>query len=474
VSRLPLLGLAAAGLLTLVVVAPVGVASAMDEPPPWLPPRQEGDGVRCTFRGAEADLRAAIAERSRYEGIELDFAPASADQPASLLLACRGESIYVYGSRVDALGELMSMLEIRKRLGALTDAALASAYDGEACDWARETLLAEIARRGSVEWIPRLRAWEARDVGGSVGSPQLEALTVLRRLEGRPDPLRVHVMPPDPTVFPGMPRVRVTIRNDSRGVVLLREGCEKNGIDSSFFVEVRDAEGRLMPSDPVNPEFYTASSGPRPLPPDESSDVLLRTHWYVSDLPPGEYVARVHYHNRGHIQGLEAPLNRITFVSDPFPIRIDPLVIETSWKQRSRVRALSRDLPTEGPVCLLDEPYGAWAHRIIPPNSGIAELIGMGWPAIPPLVRFASDPSSDPVRRAFALFVIYEISRFHKPPPSVELYGGYRTYRRDHRSRARQWSGFARKHDARIDVDAQLDLVRAWERFLKRCDVRLK
>lgn len=150
---------------------------------------------------------------------------------------------------------------------------------------------------------------------------QLEVLTALRRMQNRPDPLRVHVErdhnddgltvrlvneDPDDRSFP------IQFGGDNRGPRMER-----------FHIEVRDAQGRLLAAQFPTSNFGGMSSD-LILAHGESLAYTLRISDYAK-LPsePGVYTLRLHYHNVLQIAAEPDVSGYVTSRSEPFTITVE-------------------------------------------------------------------------------------------------------------------------------------------------------
>lgn len=304
-------------------------------------------------------------------------------------------------------------VELRAELDALRTAD--SLPDGEG-RW--EALLAEVARRADAAWGPWLRETvELRAASG--GGGDLEPLTVLRRLEGRPDPLAIRVRGPRSitATFPELPTLSVAFENvdvEGRAFTVTRGGDYRSGRSARWRVELRDADGRAIP---VEREPYGLGGGLHsrtPLQPGESWEVELPLGRFAVPTGAGPFTLIVQYHDAVAIAGVEELDGYLAFASDPraFAWRAAPAVDADA--DRRADAWLARLDPSALPL-IVASPWQA-ADGAIPadvdPRVGLYRL---GPAALPAVLEALDEPELEPGVRAQLLGLATSITGLLPP-----------------------------------------------------------
>ncbi|GMU20170.1 MAG: hypothetical protein AMXMBFR13_02690 [Phycisphaerae bacterium] len=160
--------------------------------------------------------------------------------------------------------------------------------------------------------------------------PNLAFLTALRRLEGRPDPLRIALMDASPLDCRAddLPRISVSVGNVD--VEQIAVGIQEGGwycghSPARWRLEVHDERGRPVPVRAQRANSRELSSR-RLLAFGETRSLELDVDDVVGPLEPGRYRAVVRYHiERGIAYLDEGEISKlITFTSDPFELIVRP------------------------------------------------------------------------------------------------------------------------------------------------------
>jgi hypothetical protein len=396
-----------------------------------------------------AGVVAEVEERSRIrlgEYLRHSPPPALAGSPASrLLLLLRGAIQYATSSTDDA--------EQRRRWqqaspivracllagGYLHDSALRDCPLGDV-GWMgddmiqsllpragrenREALLTEVIRRGGAAWERALskeldRVSQLDPIPSQIAG-RLEILTALRRVQGRPDPLRVQLEGPRKLActLPRLPDLIVSLTaNAADGPVRIREGDNRSG---RWRVEVTDVAGSVI-SPRNGPEAPGGLAAFRTLQPGGSLTTVLRMRQFVSALAPGRYSVRILYHDWIQIDRGPAPQGIVFFSSAPIELSVMPLEIDPTQVRPTLVHRLVERIAGAQTLKVVAGTYGPWAYDLVGPLSPQGELLSMGYAAIPPLVDELADPRLGPGPRAVVLSLLFSLTGENDPRDRSDL-----------------------------------------------------
>lgn len=283
----------------------------------------------------------------------------------------------------------------------------------------RERLLAEIVRRGGAGWewalagelerVGRLEPIESQMAGA------LEIRTALRRVQGKPDPLRVRVEGPGKLecTIPRLPDLTVSlVAGTTEAPIRIEEG---DGNSGRWRIEATDAGGKIMPvrDGPETPSAGLVSF--TTLQPGGTWGTSLHTREFLDALPPGKYAIRVLYHDRIEIDQAAAPHDLILFTSAPVELSVNPLVIDEAHVKPALVHRLVDQTVETHELKVVGGTYGPWAYDLVRPWSAQGELLSLGYPAIPPLLNELADPRLKPDRRAVVLSVLFSLTGQNDP-----------------------------------------------------------
>lgn len=252
-----------------------------------------------------------------------------------------------------------------------------------------------------------LRAYEEAD---------LEVLTALRRLQGRPDPLDVRVKDADRvSIFPRLPLIEATVVNLDSEIRYTRGGDYRSGRWARWRFEVRDAEGRLLPMI----ESYGSGIGGGmfsrdPLQPGDRWVARLDMDRYVGTLPPGRYTAVAQYSDTTTIADRTDLRGRIVSQSAPFAFTVVPNAIDRTAEERRQIRRWIAELGEAGPLKVLEGSYTEQHHDFIRPDSAPGKLLRMGWKAVLDLIGALED-AAGPKERAWMLSLLFTTTRIENP-----------------------------------------------------------
>jgi tetratricopeptide (TPR) repeat protein len=275
-----------------------------------------------------------------------------------------------------------------------------------------EMFLAEMGRRGG-KVIADFLQLEA-------GS-QLELLTVLRRAQGKRDPVEVAVRGPEEreSVFPELPTFDVALVNvdeDEASVNFTEGGNYRSGRMERWRFDVVDSAGNTVPpswiQDGMRGGLYTESQ----LAPGESWETSLAMADYIEIPSPGEYTVRIQYHDHREISEFALVDDLVVSTSRPIRMCVTLRAIEATRAELDAAAAWLGKLDAREPLKVLAGQYGSGAYDyFIPPGSPQGKLLALGWKAFPALVAEVVKDDIDPARRAWVLSLLFTISGRNDP-----------------------------------------------------------
>lgn len=333
----------------------------------------------------------------------------------------------------------------REDLTKWTDTELHKAIESSRPGSEDERQLSEVVRRGGDDWkkllLDRNRAFSELLEHPDAAAERrrwdlcnLNLLTALRRVEGKPDPLRVLVA--------GKRKLTRSLHHKlefSALVVnldiekktlhgLTRGGNDRSGRLERWRFEIRDEKGEALP---CIQQFGFMGGGifsMQDLESDESWQTELLLRKYVLVSKPGKYKMRPHYHNNAVIARSESIDGLITAQSDEIELEVTPINVSVTEKEREQARKWIARLPEEGPVkILMDGVIESPKH--LDPTSPPGELQRMYTDAIPDLIDAALDPDLTPGKRAWVLGLLTGITGHNNPCDGLfdgaEILGDY-------------------------------------------------
>jgi tetratricopeptide (TPR) repeat protein len=356
----------------------------------------------------------------------------------------------------------------------------------------REAYLCEMLRRGGKAIEAGLRRYNDELLDAWANAPgysyertsNLEVLTVLRRLQGKSDP--VQILPslaiPTECTFPDLPNFDVGLVNcdcEKKPVIYTEGGDYRSGRQERWRFEVRDARGDLLPLLGSPSSIGGGLSNVWLLEKGQSWDTTLRMSSFVN-LEPGRYTVRILYHNRLTIADLDSTDGLIMCRSQVFPLHVKRREIKVTKDERAQVRHWLIQLNVRDKVRVLAGSYGKQAHVFIAPTSPAGKLLDLGWKAVPLLLDELARDKLEPERRAWVLALLFGITGQNDPRRDGVL-GNYR----DRESGWQVWGGRNGQQNAggtgwrddgnfegAINVPAQRAFAAQWTRFREFIIVR--
>ncbi len=304
-----------------------------------------------------------------------------------------------------------------------------------------ESCLLEMARRGTENWKTILAAELARirsDDEGRHRSNHREALylTVLRRAQGKPDPLTVLIdlEAKLEVVFPEFPILTCVLRNDDvdeESFVVSEGGSYRSGRFARCRLDVTGPDGRPVPA---LSRFGSAGGGVLSRRVLESGEVIrfsIRLSDYAAFTSPGDHRVQVLYHDENDIADEETAAGRIVSASAPFTLRLHAREEQVT---RAAVEAMRRWVGEIDASATIPLVSGHWR-----PDLGFVEevkgpedrLFRKGFAAVPVLIDALEDKRLQPERRAWIIAMLWNITGLHNPAGYANLgvLGSYRWIR---------------------------------------------
>ncbi|HVS11596.1 MAG TPA: hypothetical protein VMS76_17130 [Planctomycetota bacterium] len=287
-----------------------------------------------------------------------------------------------------------------------------------------EACLGVMARRGGERWITfLLEALEASRRVPEEEAPweapeDLEILAVLRRAQGRPDPLALRLLDGRAfeCAFPQSIVVRVRIENaDEEAFRATRGGSYRSGRFARVRVEATGPKGEILPQAP-SPGFMGGGLSTRmPLAPGEGWEEHVALDHYVRFPRCGRYRVRILYHDQVDIADEPDILGRIVFASEPFEVLVRPLSVAASKQELAEMRGwvdaieLGRSIPL---VSAHWEPGMEFEGEPAAPED---RLFRAGWRAVPVLLGELEERRHTAERRAWILGMLWNLTGVLNP-----------------------------------------------------------
>ena len=157
---------------------------------------------------------------------------------------------------------------------------------------------------------------------------------------------------------------------------------------------------------------------------EESWETALAMRNFM-DLPPGDYTVVVQYHDEQTISTHSDTAGLVVCSSEPFKLHVQPRVIDLTAVDRDAAKAAAAALADDGPVSILEGPYGKGTHKFIAPDSAVGRLLALGWPAVPALLDVLDDDKLTDQRRAWVFAVLFSITGWNDPRDESGVLAAY-------------------------------------------------
>jgi hypothetical protein len=222
----------------------------------------------------------------------------------------------------------------------LSDQQLTSVFEQAMLDreqhWSVQfdPFLVEMIRRPRPQFREQIARWVSHCAYGQgallATMSNLEPLTALRRIDQKPDPLRIVALTGGKleASTDHLPTIHARLENvdSEQASILLRDRRSAwNGLPTGWRFQVTDVDGRSYPSACFGAYLIRELRGYRLLKPNEAEEYALRMSAYLKDpLPPGRYWVVLQYHGEFNITCRQELSDLIFFSSEPFELVIRP------------------------------------------------------------------------------------------------------------------------------------------------------
>jgi hypothetical protein len=304
------------------------------------------------------------------------------------------------------------------------------------CELGRENeqLLVEIVRRGGDDWkniltvrhdaivkileSPVPETTPLKEIARRSGMSNLGLLTALRRLQKKPDPLRIFVVGKREQSFSlkgtSFSVLVINLDDEQQTIHGFRVGGDyRSGRSDKWYFEIHDDKGKLLPTKPPLFSMGGGLGSQTTLEYGESMKVDLPLNSYVDLIGPGKYRFHLFYHNQTNVSDREFRDDLITFASSEICLEVTPLKIRVTDQEREDVKKWIAQLPEEGPVKMA---IGIVEYeKFLDPNSPAGKLQKMHTSAVPDLIDAALNKDFKPGQRAWVLGLLFAITECNDP-----------------------------------------------------------
>lgn len=350
-----------------------------------------------------------------------------------------------------------------------------------------ESALSEISLRERNGWPDFLKQLliDARKSGDVVRAHvdplDWQILTVLRRLENKPQPLLIEVepLPAFEWDFPSLPALQISARRhpeETEDFHFMFGGDYRTGRQARWTILLWNHQGELLDRRMRGGGFGGGWFSMKPLGDQIWQTALLPASFLETPLPSGRYIGCVVYHNREAIAEIRDLGNMVLSYSAPFEFEVIPRKIEASNLPEEEIIKLIHALPGEGRARILSATYTEGAHEFIRPDSPAGMLLKEGWPVVPLLLKHLDDPDLNPTQRAWGFGILHSITSCRNPTewrgvvgPYVQKTGGFVVEHLVNGKATGGGVGFGGRRSAwggEIDPDAQKDFLEDLRRLL--------
>jgi len=292
-----------------------------------------------------------------------------------------------------------------------------------------DALLMDLLRRPRDRWtavLERLRRDKPSD-------RDLALLTILRRLQGRPDPVRLERSNPAPLAveWPGAASIEVKAVNRDVGGASFEAWVPRG----EWLAQVVDANGVRVPAASPSLAGGSVLSSRVVIAPGDGIDGGVSLLECVAPLAPGAYRVRVLFHDEDASYWPESQDWLVLSSSAEIPLTVTPRRIATTNAEQASLRSRFAELFLKAPSVLREADYHQWlAER----RLTRAALAGASWRAVPMLLDVLEEQHVSPGMRAEALEWLYQLTGIPDPRgfhadvdhPSAEAITQWRAWRR--------------------------------------------
>jgi len=339
-----------------------------------------------------------------------------------------------------------------------------------------ELLLLEMVRRGGARWEAYVAAKlkETRDPANEElrwrGPGELEVLTALRRLQGKPDPLALVIQTESvlEATFPDTPTVVFAMKNvDTESFGVTDGGSYRSGRFARCNVLAVAPDGSTLPPREWGGGMAGGMSSTRTLAPGESMDGALPLGDYVALAQPGAYRVRLRYHDEDDIDSLADLRGRLFTSSEEFRAQIRPRRIELTQTRLDELRGWIQAIDAKKAIPLVSGHWHAGMTFTGAAKDPEDKLFRAGFEAVPALYAAMQDKATGPEHRAWVFGMLWNILGIENPGDhnhraalgNIKWIGTWPTSTEE----ARQNFGeFGESSPMSIDSEAQDALADAW------------
>lgn len=289
----------------------------------------------------------------------------------------------------------------------------------------KESLLAEMGRRGGARWTSFLQARfeeETSDQPWGWFSGGLAAFRAWRIARGAADPLELQVHEIDgPAVaysFPALPTVDFALvnRDPEYALELTGGGSYRSGRFARIQVELSTEAGDRIPPLEMDASLGGGMFSSLSLRPGEKTPARdIRFADYCQQPPPGRYTARILYHDSCDIDTDRQARAYMVVESEPIEFEIHPGVARVRRADHERYRQAIREIDTSRRVVLT---YSTWHRGLVFDDVPLRPedvLFRAGWDALPALFEALDDPSIDLDRADWIVALCFNITGLLSP-----------------------------------------------------------
>lgn len=267
--------------------------------------------------------------------------------------------------------------------------------------------------------------------GNSPSEENLPMLIALRRLQKMPEPVEIAVKPLDvASTTNELPEFAVELKNvdvEKHPFHFTFGGDYRSGREARWAFEVRNAKGNLVP-----PRRWEAMIGGGMF---QTGDLPFGKTWtttlplgnYVVITDPGEYTARVYYHNTETITSFPPTPGLMLCSSKPFKFSIGKPVPRKVFIQAGSVektKSLVAALKGKTKIKTVYGKYDEKLHKFIEPTSPEGQLLLMGWSAVPGYLEILKDENITKEQRAWIFAQLDTVAQVDDWSPNQKRWNG--------------------------------------------------
>jgi hypothetical protein len=290
-----------------------------------------------------------------------------------------------------------------------------------------DSLLVEMIARRDGRFEPVVEeAWRGsvvKPVYGSDEDPEagdLQLLTALRRLQGKPDPVAIEVreVRPETVVWPGGVELDLAIvHRDLEGeLVTLRLGGDyRSGRATRWRLEAVGADGRPAERCRFRPGIGGGAEQVMALAPGAEQRVTLRSLSYLEPLEPGRYRLRAARHEYVSIVDEPDLEGRLCLETADIAVEVRPRTIRATKVELAMLAQAFEEHDENEPLWIVAPWEAGNPFDVANPRTPIERIASGGWKSVPVLIDALDRPSSSVRERAWALVLLYDLTGVYDP-----------------------------------------------------------